>query len=305
MKTIFVSGIGGFLGGVVARLAIQKGYRVVGIGIDPLVSELSAKTDYCVSAPVTVDAISEIFKRTGSPDVFVHAAGNGKVGTSWPDPYDDFLNNAASTAAVVEALRRFSPETVLILPSSAAVYGDVQIIPTSEDAPRAPISPYGVHKQMAEDICIAASNLFGMKCIVLRIFSLYGPGLKKQLVWDIFHRLKSHPRELVLSGVADASRDFLFVDDCVEQMFLAAEQCQQYPCILNSGTGRGTSIHDIATQLIDLMSPTTELIFDGQTRPGDPHHMRADISKAMALGFHPKTKLEDGIRKYLDWAEQQ
>jgi len=305
MKSVLITGIGGFLGGAAARYAFERNWLVAGIGITPVDPDLEPSLSLVINDAVSIEAVSDIIHRTGKPDYLIHAAGNGKVGVSWDNPFSDFTDNVSSTAALIEVLRRESPDTVLVLPSSAAVYGDPQTLPTAEDTPRSPISPYGVHKAIAEDLCIGAHQLWGLNAVILRFFSLYGPGLKKQLLWDVVGRLMPQPEELRLSGLATATRDFLYVTDCVELMFLAAEKHRSVPQVLNGGSGTATSIEDIANLLIKHVSPKTLLAFDHSVRPGDPLHMRADTRLITDLGFSPRTCLTDGVKSYADWAMRQ
>src|SRR5690606_30834037 len=104
--------------------------------------------------------------------------------------YDDYESNTGFVMFVLETLRRYSRSTHFINISSAAVYGDTLPTPLNEITPPKPISPYGFHKYMADQICQEFSALFGIKTTVLRAFSVYGPGNTRQLFWDVYNKMK-------------------------------------------------------------------------------------------------------------------
>ncbi|MEQ8664783.1 MAG: NAD-dependent epimerase/dehydratase family protein [Rhodospirillales bacterium] len=301
MTLVFVSGIRGFLGQAVARRARQQGFRVCGVDWSSTPSAIEHDVDDVSTTAVTTESVISLIETNGPPDIFVHAAGSGLVGASWLDPLKDFECNVSTTAASLHALRNHAPDAVFVLPSSAAVYGNATQGNIREDSPVAPISPYGSHKLMAEGLCRQATEMFGVKTAAIRFFSLYGPGLKKQLLWDIATRLVVRPETLTLSGDPNASRDFLFVGDAVDLIFAVARKYATESLLVNGGTGHGTTIRDIARILIERISPGTELTFDGVVRPGDPLHLVADIGRARNLGFDPATSLEDGVDAYIDW----
>src|SRR4030095_13057401 len=86
-----------------------------------------------------------------------------------------------------------APAAILIYPSSAAVYGVVKQAPIGESSPIAPVSPYGLHKAMAEELCSTQSKHFGLRCAIVRFFSVYGPGSRKQLLWDLAQKIEASP----------------------------------------------------------------------------------------------------------------
>ena len=305
MTLVFVSGIRGFLGQAVARRARADGFRVCGVDWSRTPADIEGDVDEVRSSAVTTGSLTSMIEEHGAPDVFVHAAGSGLVGASWADPLNDFECNVATTACALDVLQRLAPEAVFVLPSSAAVYGNAGRVPIAEHCPTVPISPYGNHKLMAEELCRQATGMFGLRTVAIRFFSLFGPGLKKQLLWDIATRLSRTPGELVLSGAPQASRDFLFIDDAVGLIFKAASYCPPQGCLVNGGTGVGTTIETLAQMLIDRLAPGTALSFDGEVRHGDPVHLVADTGKTAAFGFTPACSLPEGVDQYVSWFNEQ
>jgi UDP-glucose 4-epimerase len=306
MSIVWIAGIAGFLGGNAARRFLAEGWTVVGIGnprrfgADELaVSNLRGR-QALVEGLLTIETLEAAFAMAGPPDVVVHAAGSGAVSASFSKPLEDFERAVTTTAILLEVLRRRAPNARLILASSAAVYGVCSASPIGEDDPLAPVSPYGAHKLMAELLCRQAHINFGQSVAVLRLFSLYGPGMQKQLLWDLCERLRPRPSELTMDGTGGEVRDFLFIDDAVELIWLAG--CSAINKLLvNGGTGQATTVRDVAENLIRRVSPETRLIFTGKIRSGDPSYLCADTARMKNIGFFPKIGLEEGLNRYIQW----
>jgi UDP-glucose 4-epimerase len=180
---IVVTGAHGFLGRHVARLLARQNFNVVGIGHGDWQQEeweswgLSA----WYKANVNLQALQQY---AGNPSTIIHCAGGGSVAFSITDPLADFERTVVSTAHVLEYVRLHAPSCSVVYPSSASVYGTVEIVPIREDCPPTPISQYGTHKLMAEEMVSSYGRQFGVAVSIVRFFSVYGCGLRKQLLWD-------------------------------------------------------------------------------------------------------------------------
>lgn len=295
--TVWVTGIAGFLGGHVAQRFKSEGWSIAGVGH-------GARGHNAVDADVSLPSLEQLAALTGLPDVVVHAAGTGAVGPSLADPLLDFQRAVGSTAFLLDYLRRNAPHARAILPSSAAVYGVQNDAPIDERTEPNPVSPYGAHKLAAEIICRQASISFGQPCAVIRFFSLYGPGLRKQLLWDLARRLEPKPETLLLDGQGDEVRDLLFIDDAVELIWQAAHWKDAFVCV-NGGTGAPSRIAHVAQAMIDALSPSTKLAFSGRARAGDPRFLCANTKRAQDLGYAHTTPLTEGVRRYTAWFQEQ
>ncbi len=298
MKTALITGVAGFLGRYVARHFVKEGWRVVGLDdVPPENVQLSSVAFHRMQLPST--ALAELL-HAAPPDVCVHCAGRASVGLSMSDPASDFRGNAALTFELLDALRQHAPQCRFVLLSSAAVYGNPATLPVAEDHPIAPLSPYGYHKRQAELLCEEFSRIYGLPTASARIFSAYGPGLRRQVVWDVCEKVLTTGR-LTLHGTGGESRDFIHAADIARALFLIAGKA---PCageVYNLASGRAVTIDELAAIVLAALGSRVEPVFNGTATPGDPLHWRADIAKLGALGFAPAISLEQGVRAVASW----
>ena len=210
----------------------------------------------------------------------------------------------STTAAVLDGIRNNAPETRLVLSSSAAIYGNNHTGKILEDGCFTPYSPYGFHKRAAELLCESYAHNFGLKIAIVRLFSVYGPGLTKQLLWDLCHRLQQSLSILELHGTGNEIRDWLFVQDAVRVLIAAADKASCTPFFVNGGTGIGTCVRDIATTLCQVWGEFPQIKFSGKQRSGDPFSLVADTQCLQTLGYIPKHKLAEGMEEYVRWFKQ-
>ncbi len=303
--TVLVCGAAGFLGrAFVARLSSTK--EVV-VGLDreaPENAPLASMSRYIMGDALQLDwrqILDDV-----RPAQLVIALGRASVPQSFEDPDADFREGVLVSQRILEAARNVGdPPCVLVL-SSAAVYGNPSVLPVAEDAPLRPISPYGIHKEMLEMLCREYAEMHGLLISVARIFSAYGPGLRRQILWDLLHRLRG-PGPVVLRGSGSESRDFLHVRDVAEALALLMQECRLAPAgtllIRNVGSGQETSIRELGEMILRVMDqPLDRLVFGGETDSGAPSNWRADIGRLEALGFSPSIDLEEGVAQYCRWA---
>ncbi len=297
MKTALVTGAHGFVGRHVARQLDSAGYVVAGLGHGNWTN--SAPADWGIahwrSADVDGEALAE---HGGKPDLIAHCAGSGSIPYSLERPREDFRRTVEATLAVLDFVRVNTPETKVVLPSSAAVYGLADKLPIAADAPSRPLSPYGVHKTMAEDLARSYATHFGVRVAIVRLFSVYGPGLRKQLLWDACNKMTAGAAQF--GGDGSETRDWLHVDDAAALLTVAAQHASTRCPVVNGAEGRPVPVAAVIERLRARLGgdPVT---FDGQGRPGDPRHFHADIAGSLAMGWSPTRSLDAGLDEYADW----
>ncbi len=293
MKRILIIGSEGFIGSSVARVLretfdIQRADIVYGVEganyrqIDPDVPDFAQLLD------VT------------KPEVVVNCSGAASVPLSFEDPARDFRLNTLRVHEILEAIRISLPSARFVHLSSAAVYGNPKTLPVREEASPAPVSPYGWHKFYAEQICREYALLFNLQSISLRIFSCYGPRLRKQLFWDSYQKaLKSKTPQFFGSG--EEARDFIYVDDLARAIQLVIEKADFDGRAINAASGTMTTIREAVETLLRHLGDQYEANFTGQVRRGDPDRWVADISYLERLGFSPAFDVKMGLERTAEW----
>jgi UDP-glucose 4-epimerase len=298
MRRVLVTGAHGFIGRHVARRLAARGDRVTGLGHgdwDPP-SWRSWGLSEWICADVTPEALAAW---DGAPEVIIHCAGSASAPFSLADPAEDFRRTVDTTLAVLEFARLRAPGAALVLTSSAAVYGDVALQPIPVEAPLQPRSPYGVHKRMMEDLGLEYAALFGLRVARVRLFSVFGAGLRKQLLWDACRKLTAG--ETVFAGDGAETRDWLHVEDAAELLALAALHASPTCPVVNGGRGAGVSVREVLDRVAKRLGSRSAPRFTGVGRPGDPRHFRAEIDAALAWGWSPSRDLDTELDAYVDW----
>lgn len=303
MKAL-VTGAAGFLGRHVARAAAARGYEVTGIGHGLPNPSLS---DWGVShwheADVTLENLRALPE---TPDVIFHCAGGASVAYSVTHPMEDFRRTVDGTLSVLEYARTAGTAAAtaikVVLPSSAGVYGLAPTLPSKVGDLLNPVSPYGLHKKMAEELCVSYGRQFGLPAAIVRLFSVYGPELRKQLLWDACTRLTKG--ENTFSGTGGETRDWLHVEDAASLLLAAVDHAGPDVPIVNGAAGVAVEVRDVVQLLAESLPGAQPPRFSGERRIGDPEHYHADIAGALAWGWKPRQNWRDGISGYATWFGQ-
>jgi len=279
-----ITGSAGFVGGSVGRYAVAGGHTVLGVARrsqpdrDWLGGHVAMDAAHADLAPV----ISSF-----APDVVFHAAGSASVGSSVAAPLDDFRAAVVSWANLLDGVRRSGLRPLIVFPSSAAVYGNPAAMPIREDAAIAPISPYGFHKAACELLAREYAKCYGLKLLVVRIFSLFGPSQRRLLVWELFQQAIGPDPILWLQGTGEESRDYLHVDDLSSALLELSRaksativdgvSTDGAPAVVNLASGVETPVMALATEMRRLVAPQKEIRCRGLSRAGDPVRWQADV----------------------------
>jgi UDP-glucose 4-epimerase len=299
-RNALVTGAHGFVGRHVARALGASGYSVVGMGHGRWTREEWRSWGLADwhAADVTLDALATY---AGEPELVVHCAGSASVAFSMIQPAQDFRRTVDSTVAVLEHARLRSPRTRIVMLSSGSVYGSVAGS-VAEDAPTNPESPYAWHKLVAERLCREYGRIFGVSSAIVRLFSVHGPGLRKQLLWDACGKLARG--ESSFAGTGREVRDWIYVDDAVALLVAAGDRASPEVPIVNGGTGIPTSVAEVLEELVRAWGRDMTVSFSGQPRPGDPVGFVADTARARSWGWQPRVSWRDGVRAYVQWIER-
>ena len=305
---MWVTGANGFIGRYLVRALADAGHTVHGIGHGALdeADRQRVGLGQWLNGEIDAANLNALAGRTGSPSTIFHLAGGSSVGLSIAQPFEDFSRTVSSTARLLEWLRGSAPDCRLIVASSAAVYGAGYGGPIPESAEPVPMSPYGQHKLMMEQLCRSYAVTFGIRSTVARLFSVYGPRLRKQLLWDICSRLQRDSQTLDLGGTGAEIRDWTDVRDVVRLLVKIGEIPQPETFrIINGGSGRGTSVADIANMLTSNWGNDVAVRYSGVVRAGDPVSLLADDAGLRRLPFDWQIPIERGLIDYVKWFKAQ
>jgi UDP-glucose 4-epimerase len=275
---VLVTGAAGFLGRYLLAECKNAGFPVIGLDKRPA-SEPGHWAQFVVGA--CEDVLFENLFCSADIKAIFHLAGGSSVPLSRTNPFDDFMTLLPGTAKIAHFAR--TQKAKLILFSSAAIYGNPVHLPVCENSSPQPISPYGVHKYLAEVLLKEYSRLWDLSVKVLRPFSAYGPGLRRQLFWDVGRRAahaSNDVKSITLFGTGSETRDFIYASDLAR----AALHVMRSPAVesfevFNVGTGIESSVSEAVKLLLHELDMDLEVNFDGNTRAGDPIAWRADMSK--------------------------
>ena len=300
-KKVLITGAAGFLGTYIVREMFENGWDVLALDARPK----KARHEFGISYKSLVLPNGEAADVIASfaPDTCVHCAGRASVGESVKNPQADFNASVLVTAALLDALADVASGCRTVFLSSAAVYGQPESLPVTEDAKTRPLSPYGYHKRICELLMEQASRLRGVPTATLRIFSAYGPGLKRQVLWEIATQFAENGKA-ILKGSGQESRDFIHAADVAKAVRLVVEKA---PCegeSYNLGTEQETSIRDAAKQLGGFFGASEAIAFEGKQMPENPERWVADCARIRKLGFLPEISLEKGLRGLAEWVSK-
>jgi len=304
---VLVTGAAGFLGDhLCARL---KRLDCVLIGLDEVETAAPAGFAQFIVGDLAHEAercIAEL-----RPDVVFHLAGGASVNDALRDPDGDFDRTVPATARLLAAAGRAARPPKLVFFSSAAVYGEVDALPVRETDPLRAISPYGAHKAACEALFEHYARIYGISVAVLRIFSAYGEGLRRQFFWDFATRaLKAAARgetSVLAKGAGDETRDFIHAADVAKAAAHVALGMADQPGlqVLNVASGEETAIAVAAQRVLAALGLELEVRFEGAATTGHPRRWRADIGRLANLGFQPKRTLEGELPRLMDWISAQ
>jgi UDP-glucose 4-epimerase len=235
------------------------------------------------------------------PEIVFHLAGGASIGQSTADPRGDFDLTVSSTLEVLEYLRLHNPLAHLVYVSSAAVYGDTASRPASATRMRTPVSHYGVHKKIAEDLCCFYAERYRLRISAVRPFSVYGPGLRKQLLWDALN--KADAGDVDFFGTGAEVRDWVYVSDLAHLLLGVGIGRLAAPADvpLDAGTSTGVSVKEILSRLLDLYRPGLAPHFRGAANTGNPDVLVAANVSPEVQQILSKVSLDEGLRRYVSW----
>ena len=306
-----VTGAAGFIGSHLAEELLKTGFEVVGIdsltdyydvrlkqrNLDFLTPhdgfQFIAQSINDANLEAALEGVSYVF----------HQAAQAGVRASWGSRFEDYIDcNIRATQKLCEAVKN-KPVKKFVYASSSSVYGDTDRLPMSEDGLVRPVSPYGVTKLDAENMCLLYRKSDGLPAVCLRYFTVYGPRQRPDMAIHRFLRGALLGSAVEVYGNGEQTRDFTYVSDIVAANILAMKY-EGGETVFNIGGGSRVSVNYV----LDLIGRYAKPDFDVRYKAGekgDVRHTYADTTRARdELSFEPKMTLENGIELQAEWMKE-
>ncbi len=306
--TVLVTGGAGFIGSHICERLLKEGYGVICLdNFDPYYAPhlkrnniealLGDKKFKLIEGDIRDhELVRDIINQDA--DYVFHYAAQAGVRASVQNPLKAHEVNATGTLSILQACLNSSVKKI-INASSSSVYGKVEYLPLDENHPKTPVSPYAVSKLMAEHYCRVFAEVYGLKIISLRLFTVYGPRMRPDLAISIFTQRALGNKTIQIFGDGTKTRDFTYIDDVIEANLLAMRQADSG--VYNIGSGSRTSIGELARRIIEVTGARAKVVY-ANPQIGDAEHTWAKVDKAkQELGWEPQISLEQGLERFVDW----
>jgi len=305
--SVLITGGAGFIGSHLAERLVALGAKVrllddFTTGRKQNLSAFAHKVELLQGS---LTDMATVRRAVAGMDVVFHQGALPSVARSVEDPLTTHQVNATGTLLLLLAAREAKVKRV-VFASSSSVYGDTPTLPKREDMPPNPQSPYALSKLIGEQFCRLFWQLYGLETVSLRYFNIFGPRQdptsQYAAVIPRFITALLRGERPTIYGDGEQTRDFTFVDNCVQANLLAATAEGVAGKVFNAGAGKQTSVNDLFPPIRPLIGATGIEPLYAPPRLGDVRHSLADITKARErLGYEPSVPLEEGLERTIAW----
>jgi UDP-glucose 4-epimerase len=303
---VVITGVAGFIGSHLADAMLAEGRQVLGIdAFTPYYTPATKRANIAGpsrhrSFELLAGDLNELdLDEVLQPgDIVYHLAGQPGVRGSWGPGFAEYARqNIEATQRLLEAAVRRSVET-LVFASSSSVYGNAPL-PMYEDGPLLPVSPYGVTKRTAEELCLIYWRQFGLRVIPLRFFTVYGPRQRPDMAFNIFIKAAIAGLPVTVYGEGTQRRDFTYVADVVRVMVAAADRAEPGKP-MNVGGGSAVSVRE-AIALVERFTGRRLLIESRPAPPGDARDTQAQTDRLRTLDIGEFIPINEGLERQVAW----
>lgn len=282
---VLITGHTGFIGSNMFDFLKKKGIEVVG---------------YSRSTGQDIFNLKELKKFVRSSDLVYHFAGYTKPGESVTNPVKAVETNVKGCLNILEVCKECN--TPMIYPSSCEIYGNSKK-PIKEEATLNPPNPYAASKAAADRLCFSYYISYGMDVKIVRLFNPYGPRQQLNKIIPTFYFQAINGENITVFGKGKDTRDYVYISDIVNGLWMARRLSPGD--VVNLATGKATTNLEIARLMIKLTDSKSKIIFvDYPKEFGNIKNQVGSFEKAKKLlGWRPKIKLDEGIKKTIKWLE--
>jgi UDP-glucose 4-epimerase len=308
--TYLVTGGSGFIGSHIVRDLLAQGHkvRILDNFATGRRSNLSGLWDDIELIEGDLRSYERVHVACAGADRVLHLGALPSVPRSVQDPLTSNAVNVTGTLNVLLAGRDKGVGRV-VFASSSSIYGQTPTLPKIETMSPAPMSPYGVSKLAAEQYLVASGALYGVECVALRLFNVFGPrqdpNSQYSAVVPRFITAALAGDAPVIFGDGSSSRDFTYVGNVVDAFMLAARVPEAAGEVMNIACGGQHTLKALVNEVARSVGTEVAPVFE-TSRAGDIPHSFADISKAeKVLGFTPRVGFSEGIDRTVAWIRDE
>jgi UDP-glucose 4-epimerase len=312
LANILITGAAGFIGSHLAQRCLEQDHTVLGVDsltpyYDPAVKRdnLALLGEHPAWTLVQGDLNElDLPPLLEGIEIVFHLAAQPGVRASWGQTFAAYVeSNVTALQRLLEASAATGIER-FVFASSSSVYGDAECLPTYEETPLQPISPYGATKALGEHLCRVYRHNYRLATVALRYFTVYGPRQRPDMAFNRLIGAALDGEEITIYGDGGQTRDFTYVADAVDGTFSAA-WTGPAGAVYNLGGGSRTSMNEVLGMIAELTERELN-VRRVASQAGDVRDTAADTSRAREqLGFAPSRTLYEGLSEQVAWQERQ
>lgn len=305
----FVTGCAGFIGSNLVDRLLQQGYEVIGYdnfstGTIKFLNGAQKNKNFKLIEGNLLDR-EKLAQAMQNIDAVFHMAANADVRFGTKHPQKDLEQNIIATFNVLEAMR-FNDVNRIAFASTGSIYGEATVFPTPEDSPfPVQTSLYGASKLAAEGLIQSYAEGFQFQAYIFRFVSILGERYTHGHVFDFYKQLLKNPSKLFVLGNGKQRKSYLYIQDCIDAIFLAMEQAKEKINIFNLGTDEYCEVNDSINWLCEHLKISPTISYEGSKRGwvGDNPFIFLDCKKIRSLGWKPKLSIKEGIIKTISYLQ--
>ena len=304
-----VTGCAGFIGSSLTDRLLQEGHEVIGYdnlstGLLSFLENAQQSSHFKLVQADLLDK-SSVIAAMRDVDVVFHLAANADVRFGPKHPHKDLEQNTIATFNVLEAMRHHHVKRIAFA-STGSIYGEAIVFPTPENSPF-PIqtSLYGASKLAAEGLIQAYSEGFDFQSYIFRFVSILGERYTHGHVFDFYKQLLKDPTHLHVLGNGKQRKSYLYIQDCLDAIFVALQKAQEKINIFNLGTDEYCEVNDSIRWICEHLNLSPKLRYTGGERGwiGDNPFIFLDCKRIRSLGWQPKLNIKDGVIKTIKYLQ--
>ncbi|MCK4598169.1 NAD-dependent epimerase/dehydratase family protein [bacterium] len=305
-ERFLVTGGAGFIGSNIVQRLLSIGASIIVLddfytGTEKNLPSPNSRLEVIRGSVVDFDLVRDIVKEV---DYVIHEAARNII-VSTQNPHDDYEVNIGGTLNILLAARKAEIKRV-VYASSASVYGNPRYLPINEDDMTNLLSPYAVSKFSGESYCRAFYESYGLSTTAVRYSNVYGPYQRIDnpycgVISKFFHAAMTG-EPLSIHGDGDQTRDFSYIDDVVDATLLAATFAKAEGQVYNVGTGRETTLNQLAHLIIETVGVDAKFAYIDRRDIDNIRRRVVNIEKIRRdLRWIPCVTLEEGLRRTYRW----